>query len=392
MAWRDRLKPASFRGLPFLFEEDGREGGRRLVELAGPGIDGSDFQDMGRRGRALRVRAIIHGEDFDLAADAFEEALNHPDGGDLVLPTKGSSALLVEQYLRLESVREGAGIATFDIVFREAPPAQRAQIDEGDLVEDRAAALEDAAGTAVEDGVTSSAVPQWVRDATAGAVEAVGEVIDGLRLLQAKQSEVLRLQSKVLGMISTAAELATAPVTLAATVLDAVRQVRAAGMNGVDALYAYRQFFGMNPGLTGATSRLGVIADRNRLLVTHLARAAAVAGAVRSGAEAEFESEEQAEDARGAIDAEIDALDDDADDSTYAALQDLRVELRRSVPRPDLRPPATFLVTPAGPVPALVLASRYLDDALAAERIARANRIRNPLFVPAVELRIVGRG
>ena len=48
MTWRERLQPASFKGVPFYVDANARTGGRRVSVRRLAGKDGSRQQDMGK--------------------------------------------------------------------------------------------------------------------------------------------------------------------------------------------------------------------------------------------------------------------------------------------------------------------------------------------------------
>lgn len=140
MAWRDSLRPASFRGVTFHVEATSKAGGRRGVTYEFPFRDAPADEDLGRRARRFSVSGYVLGEDYHLQASALEGALN-AGTGQLVLPTGGTHRARCETYNRTERRQEG-GFCAFDMGFVEAP------ISAATSTTDTAAAVKDAAGTA----------------------------------------------------------------------------------------------------------------------------------------------------------------------------------------------------------------------------------------------------
>lgn len=118
MPWRDRLLPASFRGVEFKVDTAGKAGGRRGVTHEFPKRDTPSDEDLGRRAKRWAVSGYVIGPDYDLQADALEEALNREGHGMLVHPTMGQMLVRCDVYTRGERRTEG-GMATFDMTFIE---------------------------------------------------------------------------------------------------------------------------------------------------------------------------------------------------------------------------------------------------------------------------------
>jgi hypothetical protein len=96
--WRRRLRKASFKGVPFYVEQQGRSSGRRIVLFEYPKRDKPFAEDMGRQAlryqmtgyliQAPRSDALYRGmdRDYDIARDRIEQALMAPGPGHLVDP------------------------------------------------------------------------------------------------------------------------------------------------------------------------------------------------------------------------------------------------------------------------------------------------------------------
>lgn len=146
MSWQDRLRPSSFRGVPFRVDEAIRGGGRRQALFEFPKRDIPYAEDMGRRARRFTVQGYIIGPDYIENRDALIEALEQEGPGLLVHYLYGEFQVSVDNYVISES-RERGGFCRFDAQFMEAgePPA-------ADEPEDTQAKTKSAA-----DGVSSSA-------------------------------------------------------------------------------------------------------------------------------------------------------------------------------------------------------------------------------------------
>ena len=152
MSWRNRLRPAFFRGVPFHVDETSLAGGRRVAPHEYPKRDVGYTEDMGKRMRGYRVRAYLIGRDFDIAARLLIAALETPGPSILVLPLIGEDNVVCGSFTYNESKDQG-GFASLDLEFVPAgTPAGAAALS------DTASAL-DSAADAAKRAVAGSAMP-----------------------------------------------------------------------------------------------------------------------------------------------------------------------------------------------------------------------------------------
>lgn len=118
MSWRDRFRPASFRGVTFYIDTGARSGGRRGVTFEYPKRDTPSDEDMGRRAHRWAVTGYVIGPDYDVDAQLLEDALNTEGPGPLAHPNMGEMQVRCETYTRGESKDRG-NIAVFDMTFVE---------------------------------------------------------------------------------------------------------------------------------------------------------------------------------------------------------------------------------------------------------------------------------
>lgn len=119
MSWRDRFRPASFRGVTFYVDTGSRAGGRRGITFEYPKRDVPSDEDMGRRASRLAISGYVLGPDYDIDAALLEDALNAEGHGPLVLPSFGEMIVRNETYTRSESKDRG-NMAAFEMTFVEA--------------------------------------------------------------------------------------------------------------------------------------------------------------------------------------------------------------------------------------------------------------------------------
>lgn len=140
-AWKQRLRPASFRGVGFKIEVDTRAGGRRTVLFEFPKRDVPYAEDMGRRARRFSVTGYVIGPDYIDVRDRLIAALEQEGPGLLVHPLLGEDLVQPDPYTVRESRRLG-GMAEFEMVFVEAGEAAIS------ISDDTQGAVKDAAANA----------------------------------------------------------------------------------------------------------------------------------------------------------------------------------------------------------------------------------------------------
>ncbi|MGR6980805.1 DNA circularization protein [Testudinibacter sp. P27/CKL/0425] len=107
----------SFRGVSFLIEDDqGINGGRRLVKHEYPLREDGLTEDLGKRLRAYYVRCLVVGDDHVEQAERLIEALEKSGKGTLKHPYFGEVDVLLEDYKATHSTAHQR-VTRFDITF-----------------------------------------------------------------------------------------------------------------------------------------------------------------------------------------------------------------------------------------------------------------------------------
>ncbi len=116
MSWIDRLQPASFRGVKFLWEQVDISGGRRVVIHEYPFQDDPYAEDMGLKAAEFKLNAYLIGSDYDQQAIGFQKALDQKGAGELVTPLQGAMQAQLTTWTRTDTTAQG-GIARFQLTF-----------------------------------------------------------------------------------------------------------------------------------------------------------------------------------------------------------------------------------------------------------------------------------
>ena len=119
MAWRDRLRRASFRGVEFFVDEDNYESGRRLSLHEFSNRDVPYSEDLGRKQRTYSFKAFLIGPDFDIQRDQLIRALETEGSGTLIHPWYGSVDVTPYGF-KTTHTKTTLGMAAFDLKFFES--------------------------------------------------------------------------------------------------------------------------------------------------------------------------------------------------------------------------------------------------------------------------------
>jgi prophage DNA circulation protein len=129
--WRDKYKTASFRGMEFHVETDGRGGGRRVALHQYPKRNTPYAEDMGRTANRFLVQGYLIGRDYLDRKEDLITALEMDGPGMLRLPMpyQGSDVQVMVQSYSISESREKGGFCTIDMDFVEyGDPVWRANV------------------------------------------------------------------------------------------------------------------------------------------------------------------------------------------------------------------------------------------------------------------------
>jgi prophage DNA circulation protein len=126
MSYLDRLRSGNYtspsgRGFNFLFDDLGRQGGKKSATLEIPQSDSAIVQDLGGTATRFDLEIYFSGIDYDETADGFYAALAEPGPGLLAHPRWGDISVLATSYSQTERFVDGMGRAVFAVSFVYAP-------------------------------------------------------------------------------------------------------------------------------------------------------------------------------------------------------------------------------------------------------------------------------
>jgi prophage DNA circulation protein len=383
--WRDRLRPASWRGIPFYVDEAAGEVGRRYQHHEYPQRDQPWAEDLGRSRRTWAINGYVLGAGYMGLRDRLISACEQRGPGKLVHPYVGELHVVCERFRYREWVEQG-GICKFEMGFAEpgtrgAPSARRAA---GAAVRGAAQGLATAAISAFAGfSFHVAGFPDFVAESAARDLGHLAAMLEGLRgpTLQAPEPLTLETRRRLLALAALDPQ-AVPPEAIAAAVLDAVAAFagNVTPATALDGLEVLTQVTFPAPAATGTPARAQEAENAICLAaLTHQAAAAALPVPVSTIPLAVYSD---LVDVRTRVVALCDRLEEQATDAVYEALAAVRAEAitELAVRGATLQPLRRYET--AFPRPSLTLAQRLYQDASRAEELVARTGAVHPGFLP----------
>lgn len=386
MSWKDNLRPASFRGIPFFIDTSQFTGGRRVTLHEFPDRDKPYPEDLGKVGNTWKVEGHIIGDDYFTVKKQLIEAAQKYGPGELIHPYYGTLFVQCGAFSIDEDNREG-GIAKISFQFYEGGDNNfpKEVDDKVSIVEEKAEASKAASKDAFDNSFSVAKLPGFAvdtarasvaklattfEDATKGIktnVEAMADLAYGIRNLRAETNALLQSPGLLSQRISDTFDLL-------AGAIDVPR----------DRLKALGFFYGFgnsDVAVRGNTPTRDRERD-NKESFDLFIQQIAVASSAQFAASAEYESVEEATNTRNELrDLIDDILYSTNDDTVFSSYKDLNAQLVRAVPDVDSALPSVQRFIQKNTQPSLVVAYEFFDNVNLEEDLVERNSIRHPGFV-----------
>lgn len=422
MSWRDRLRPASFRGIDFSVVVIESEFGRRQVTHQAALVDVPSAEDLGRAADSFQVEGFIVGEDYDVQRDRLIVAIRDTAGpGRLVHPYQGEKSVIASGFRIREDSAEQR-MCRFTVTFGEAGELSQPTevIDGPNVLAGRSDAITEVAEQNFVDEFTTSGFPQFVRDSAVDTFESFSEYlstptaflseayteasgvfnsISGIAggALTFVSDNVAEFQSLVSGFANDLGSLVGSPGDLASRVTGLIRSISFTfGSSAGSILSGLLSRFDRSgesvnrpnspvlppipAGITPTPSRARLVGN-NAATVTLIRQVAAaeLATVAVSGTYDTVDTAIQVRDTVAAI------IDEEAEvtpnDNAYTQLTQARAEVVQSLPAADQSPAQVVSYTPVATLPALVVAQTLYNNAAVEAQIVTRNKPRHPGFL-----------
>lgn len=424
MTWRERLQPATWRGVPFEVEGSSDRVGRRGQTHEYPASDVPYHEDLGRLARRHSLDAFLVGDDYLERRDRLLAALEAAGPGTLVHPWFGSLQVNVDGECSVSHRWDDGGYCVISIPFVQAgelryPTGARDTAAELLSQADQLQAAADAAFVAGWEisgwpdfvGLESLAAAAEVLNGLSDRIGRLGQLVDEpLALIRDQLSswlgpggDVGKFTTAVAGLWRSASDLAATPQRLIAQARGLLATVADQSMRPLAAW----------PTLTSPSAR--VVRNRNAL-TTYLRQTALieamviVAGVPASRPVAVRDRPAIVEASAFAVDEVVieqaghadlidlrqrvaEAFDREAmraqDDVLFERLEQARLAVHADLSERASQAPRLVTLEPPGVLPAVVLAARWLDDAGRADELVARNAVRHPGFVPVMPIKVL---
>jgi len=397
MSWRDNLQPASFRGVPFFWQDTSGNVGRRVEVHEYTKRDNHWAEDLGlSTAKPLRLRAFVLGANYMAERDQLIEALNKSGPGTLVHPRRGAMQVIaLDESTWTESTREG-GMASFDLVFvlagKQELPA--VQADTVSAVTQAVNSGLTAVQNDFEDKFKVTGFAAYVLD-TAQQWYQTG--LDVLGKYGQYTGIATRFLLTLSGMKDSFLSLIRTPKILAENMIDAFRDLvgestdiqtplaiqseMVATMNNIETVVTTTQARQQQAANRAALIELYSIAA-SLLTIQSIAEQSQNL-AVQSNVDSPFDSYNQAIAIRDQLTTELDVLAETASDELYVAIRDVQAAFSRHIEAHGFQLQRIASYTAHISLPALVAAHTLYGDASREADIVRRNNIEYPNFIPS---------
>ncbi len=402
MSFRDNLRKASFRGVPFWWEDVELDGGRRVVLHEYVQRDDAWPEDLGGKPNQYNVTAYVLGNDYLAQRDRLEAALKETGPGTLVHPTRGEIQVVAMPFKVRETTADG-GKAMFQLQFVKAAdnqyPAATQQTGQAvTLAADEAAelAIED-----FEDGWSLDG-PASLFDEATGLVDlaasGIEEAFSGPLMALSDAHDLL---ADIQGFRSDIMSLVRLPSSLGGRLLGLLRGFGGLGFGNLfgrrrSPLSGYRSLGGFGASLppVGGSSSWRIQQGANQAGLVNLVRRGAAIEAARASSTIPLRSRDDAVLVRDQVTAQLDEVRTapGTPDPVFRAVTELRGAVVRDMGSRGANLARVRQARLPSTVPSMVAAYRLLGDAGRAGELLDRNRplIRHPGLVPGgVDLEVL---
>ncbi len=363
--WLNKLRPASFRGVPFfLLEDPDVSVGRRHANHEYAGRDTPYSEDLGRKQRSYTISGGLDGDDFIEKANRLIDACEQRGPGILVHPFLGELLVTVEARFTFQG-----RFASFQMTATEAGENANPSrsTDTRNIVNNKAIAARSASISAFVKKYDASG-PAFIREQISQTISDTLSQIQSVAVVPNVAAPSIIDISKA---IDSARELANALFDNLALVFNSSNQ----SISDPAAIFVADKSNASE--LTSARQKPAT----NKRAILRLMYEATVIDAAKKITDFNFATQADAVKRVGDIANNIEQASFDADDNIYRALTDLRIAVQQDMQErlPSLPTLKKFNVVQA--TPSLVIAYRYGDGINSEPVFVVRNNISHPGFI-----------
>ena len=158
--WRMRLLPASYAGVRFHVEQQGRSGGRRVVLHEYPKRSGPYAEDMGRAAFRYQLTGYLVGPSYHTDKQALMNVLDNSESGTLIDPYLAMPKQCICERYSVSETRDRGGYCTFEMTFVElgSPGNTPEQINSKVAAQDQASSTGEKTAVTLNGNMTAQSV------------------------------------------------------------------------------------------------------------------------------------------------------------------------------------------------------------------------------------------
>lgn len=396
MAWKDKLRPASFRGVPFFVDTSQFTSGRRAIMHEFPDRDSPYTEDLGRVGRTFKVEGHILGDDYFETKQNLLNAVDTFGPGELIHPYYGTLLVQCGAFSIDEDTKEGR-IAKISFQFYEAGDNTypKAVDDKQAQVADKTASAKEASKNAFDSVYSIAKAPGHVVDSARAQVNKAADTFKtatkGVVLVA---EETANLAYGIRNLKAEVNDLMKAPEQLSKRLQDNFELLKKAIASPIDRKKAVSSFsnFGKDVPPVAPTTPNRVREQQNTDALNNLLRRTATADEVEQATLSTYDSTDSAVAERERLSGQIEELllnSSDSDD-VFSSFEDLNAAMVRVLPDDDSNLPNIQTVSTTETGPSLVLAYDVFETPDAESDLITRNAIRHPGFVPGgIDLKVL---
>jgi len=399
--WKRRLRPASFRGIPFYVEAHEYAFGRNAVPFESPDKSSKFTEDTGEKTDVFSVEGYVLGDDYMSLRNALIDACKEQGPGTLVHPYLGAKEVQCAGVSLVETVRDG-GIAKFIFLFLEAGEASFpfSVFDKVAGFFDSAIATVAQVQNAFVEIFSIAQLPSFAVDSASALVtrfaDTVSTVTNGIRSvpnLKADLDEsVNNLKNNVESLLRNADELSveiesildqlkTVPPDPDEEEQDYTVNIRSGKDDRLEVFRAFIAFDGGSADIPENTPTRQT-EKKNARALEDLISQIALAKLSEQAVSKSWDSNDEALEMRESITEHLDQNMSSTDnDEVYQALKDMNAALTESLPNTDSGLANIKSHTPIEATPSLLLTYDLYEASDNEQDILDRNAVRHPGFV-----------
>lgn len=385
MQVQNLLQKASFRGAEFFVNEATTGGGRKTVTHEFPNTDRRVIEDLGKKQRTFIVEAIVSGtgQDYYIKRDTLLAALETAGAGILVHPFYGSVSVVNDPYTIVEAITD-IGRARLTITFHRADSNIYPESTGSNktTVITKAQAGITASETATAKKFTAPKVLSNIQDGAAKLNGFANKISAQVNTINQYSNSLAVVSASVTAFTDSVNSMMQAPAIMAANISAMYSSLLSLAATPGEALKSMQSMFGFGADDSIITQSTATLMQRqaNRDALNNAIKVAALSTAYSIVPTFEFKTVEDINTVSAVLDAEYESLSDTLDPEVYAAMEDLRNEVRTFLDNAAITAWKVSSVNSPN-VPATILAFMYYGGVDEADTLIALNGTKEPSFV-----------